>query len=289
MKALRLPGVSGSGTDLAGRAAGFLSLILLITGVPAAAEESQAAVWKVKEATFLYRSSLAIYSCGALRDRVTSVLRAIGARDDLDVRVSGCDVPLIPVEESMSPWGGTPSDRLPTGRPPTGRLSSRSADQGQLAQVRIRAMMPTKLTPAVLAEIDRDKSRRELVSRVTGDPAAKLNDPIVFPAQWQTVTLSRHSIGLVAEECELLEQMSRVIQQLGARVVRRSFSCDHRSVSHIPPQITVEAFLGVPFGTGIAPQTPAAGASEGEGEPDPGAPAAADAPPSEPSGDSQPK
>ena len=35
----------------------------------------------------------------------------------------------------------------------------------------------------MLAEIEKDKSRRDLISRVTGDPRAALNDPIVFPAE----------------------------------------------------------------------------------------------------------
>lgn len=273
MKALRSPSTSGSDTDHAvRRAAALLPLILFVIGLPVAAEESKAAVWKVTEVGFSYRSSIAIYSCSALQDRVASILRAIGARDDLDVRVTNCDtfdVPsVVPSEESRSAW-----------RTPSNSVLNRRTDRGQLAGVRVRLMMPTEVTPEVLAEIDRDKSRRELVSRVTGNPAARLNDPIVFPAQRQTITLSHRSIGLEPEECELLDQISTgVFRQLGVRVVRRSFTCDRNRVSRIPPELTVEAFVGIPFGTSTAPQTPAAG----ESDPDPSAPAASDAKPSEP-------
>jgi hypothetical protein len=101
----------------------------------------------------------------------------------------------------------------------------------------------------------------------------------VFPASWQSVTLSRDSIGIEPEECELLEQMSTdVFRQLGVRVVRGGANCDRRRASRISPKLTVKAFVGVPFGTGTVPQVPAAG----ESDPDPSTPAASDAEPSEP-------
>lgn len=281
MKALRSPRTSGSDTDHAvRRAAALLPLILFVicfpVGHPVAAEEPIAAVWKVKEVSFSYRSSIAIYSCSALQDRVASILRAIGARDDLDVRVTNCETsdipPVLPSQQSRNgnAWG-IPSDNL----------SNRRTDRTQWVNVRARLMMPTEVTPEVLAEIDKDKSRRELVSRVTGNPAAKLNDPIVFQAQRQAVTLSHRSIGLEPEECELLDQISSgVFRELGVRVVRRRLTCDHNRVSRIPPELTVEAFMGIPFGTSTAPQTPAAG----ESDPDPSAPAS-DANPAEPATD----
>jgi hypothetical protein len=269
MKALRSPSTSGSDTDHGvRRAAVLLPLILFVIGRPIAAEESKTAVWKVTEASFSYRSSIAVYSCGALQDRVRSILRAIGARDDLEVKVTGCDRSFVPVEEPQN-----------FSRIPSSHLLKQRTDGGQLANVRVRLMMPTVVTPEVLAELDRDKSRRELVSRVTGDSAARLNDPIVFLAQRQPVTLSHGSIGLEPEECELLEQMSTsVFRQLGVRVVQRSSFCDRNRVSRIPPKLTVEVLMGIPFGTSTAPQIPAAG----ESDPDPSAPAASDAEPSEP-------
>ena len=280
MKTLRSPSTPGSDTDHAVlRAAALLSLILLIVGPPATADESKAAVWKVTEVGFSYRSSVAVYSCSALRDRVTSILRAIGARDDVDVKVTNCDsfeVPTIgPSQEPGGVWR-TPSDSVLSR---TDSTLNRRTDRGQLAGVRVRLMMPTEVTPEILAEIDRDKSRRELVSRVTGNPAAALNDPVVFPAQRQTITLSHRSIGLEPEECELLDQISAgVFRQLGVRVVRRNFTCDRNHVSRIAPELTVEAFVGVPFGIGTPVQPPAAG----ENNPDPTTPAASDPKPAEP-------
>jgi hypothetical protein len=276
MKALRSPSMSGGDTDRGMlRSAALFLLSLLVMSLPVAAKESEAAVWKAREIVFSYRSSIAIYSCSGLQARVASILRAIGARDDLDVRVSNCDVAVFPTQESRFPT----QEPSGAGRSPFDRLADPRTGREQLANVRVRLMMPTVVTPEVLAEIDKDKSRRELVSRVTGNPAAKLNDPIVFPASWQSVTLSRDSIGIEPEECELLEQMSTgVFRQLGVRVIRGGANCDRRSVSRISPKLTVKAFVGVPFGTSAVPQVPAAG----ESDPDPSTPAAADAEPSEP-------
>lgn len=103
-------------------------------------------------------------------------------------------------------------------------------------------MMPVEVTPQVLAELEKDKSRRELLARVTGNP---LNEPIVFPAERRTVELSRQTLKLDAEECELLEQMSRALfKKLGIRVTR-STSCSRDRVSAIPPHMRVEALLPV--------------------------------------------
>lgn len=279
MKVLRSPSTSGSDTDREVRwAAVLLPLILLVLGFPVAAKESEAAVWKATEVVFSYRSSVAIYSCSGLEARVASIMRAIGARDDVDVRVTDCDAVVSPTQipkvYSQEPRGAW--------RSPFDSLVEPRAGREQFANVRVRLMMPTVVTPQVLAEIDKDKSRRELVSRVTGNPAASLNDPIVFPAKWQSVTLSRDSIGLEPEECELLSQMSTsVFRRLGVRVVRGSSICDRNGVSKIPPKLTVEALVGVPFGSGNLPQIPAAS----ESPPDPTTPAASDAEPSEPPAD----
>lgn len=284
MNAIRSRNRSGSDTGRAARsAAAFLSLILLGSSLQAATEapkaapeEPKVAVWKVVEVGFSYRSSVAIYTCEALRDRVSSILRAVGARDDIEVRVSSCDsfeVPsVIPTQEPGSRWGNR-SDGILTQR------EDQRSERTQLAGVRVRVMMPTEVTPEILAEIDRDKSRRELISKVTGNPAAAFNDPVVFPAQKQTVTLSRRTIGLEPEECELLDQISgSVFRQLKVRVVRRSFSCGRNGISHIPPELTVESFMGVPFGSSAVPHLPA----QGEGDPEPSAPPASESPPAAP-------
>jgi hypothetical protein len=269
----------------------FASVDAATTGEPEQAPpagkgtgESTVAVWKYKEVDFIYRSNLAIYSCTALESRVASILRGVGARDDVDVRVSDCREVLMPQDDTLDPW------RTST----KGYLDRRNREQ--LAHVRVRLQMPVEMTPDIVAELERDQARRELISRVTRDPAAKSDHPVVFPAQRQPVTLSRKTIGIEPEECELLDQIATsVFPQLDVRVVRRAYSCSKYQVSRIPPQMTVEALMEVPHDVRLPNLTPGA-ASESQAEtgseaasspppaqPDPGAPAESATPTEQPS------
>lgn len=232
----------------------------LFVAVPIAAAEGEeiAAVLKLHEVSFAYRSSATVLSCGEIRGRVASVLHALGAREDLEVRVNGCDTVVSPLERnggtwrdesdpyrtSSDPWR-TSSDPFDASSDEWGTSSDRFRRRGmgpkQSAHVRIRAMMPVEMTPEVREELKKDKSRRELISRV--NRSADLGEPIVFPAERRVVELSRQTIDLAPEECELMEQMSRrLFKEIGVRVVRRP-SCPRGGGSHIPPKLTVEALL----------------------------------------------
>ena len=223
-----------------------------------------AAVYKAREVDFFFRNSNTNYPCYALQNRVANILLAIGARDDLKVRVSDCD--LVPHANDTDPWDDTFRNPTDPFRNPADSFRTRRPEREQTVHVRVQLMTPVQMTPEVLAEIDKDKSRRELISRVTGNPMAAMNDPIVFGARRQTVTLSRKSVRLEPEDCELLEQMTTsVFRELDVRVVRRNFACDRGHTSRIAPQLTVEALL--PTGN-IVPAP-----SEGEKRGEQGAPA----------------
>ena len=143
----------------------------------------------------------------------------------------------------------------------------------------VRLFMPIEVTPEVLVELKRDRSRRELISHVTGNPAAKFNDPVVFTAQWQPVTLSRKTIDLKPAECELLDQMSaNDFGGLGPRVVRRDYSCDPNRVSHFSPRLDVDAFLVRCQTSAMLKRSPVAG----DDKADPSVPPASDEKPTEP-------
>ena len=272
-------------------ASAFLSLAPLVMSVQVAAQEQTAAVLKLQDVDFFYRSSVVLFSCSDLEGRVARTLRALGAREDIKVMVNGCDAVVAQPDEPPDTWQ-TPSRGSQTQTGPwqtpsssrwqtsSDRFGNRTAGREQSAHIRVRLMMPVEVTPEVLAEMEKDKSRRELISRVTGNPAASMNEPIVFPAQRQLITLSRRTIDLEPEECELLEQMSTsVFRQLDIRVVGTGPRCDRDQVSHMPPQVTVEALMPVmPTGPQLPQLTPA----EGENGPDPSAPAASDTTPSEP-------
>jgi hypothetical protein len=234
------------------------------------------AVWQERRLSFTYNSATSIYSCHALEARVASVLRAIGARDDIEVRAMGCDLAAMP-----TPRMGTPvRSRTGVTTMPADeryRTPGLAANPRQTATVFVTAMLPGEVNDAVYAELEKDKARRELVARATGNPAARFKDPILFAAERQRVTLSKDTIGLEAEECELIEQMaSSLLPQVDVRVVSRSGTlCSHGS--SLPPKIVVDAlmpFYGDP--SSILPSPPA----DTESSQEPG-PAGDGAPPSD--------
>jgi hypothetical protein len=242
-------------------------MLIALGSLACAAENEQAptitAVHKAQEVSFNYRTSGFRYSCHDIEKRVAAFLIAVGARDDIQVSARNCDPVMISsgntsmdMDMDVDPTFGRGSndpfgrDRAdPFGRDrndPWGRSAGyRRNEREQSAQVRIKLMMPVELTPQVLKEIEKDKSRRDLVSRVTGNPAASMNDPIVFAARREEVTLSQSTLkGLKAEDCDLLQQLTmQVIRKLDVKVKHQSFSCGPRSSSRIPPQLTVETLL----------------------------------------------
>jgi hypothetical protein len=210
-----------------------------IAGSAAAAAEQVAAVLKTHEVRFVYRSLVNVLACDELRDQIATILRALGARDDVQIRINDCQIVVIP-DEIEPPWDRSNREY------PRDIFRDRDFDQRQTSHVRVQVMFPIEATPQVLAEIDKDKSRRDLISRVTGDPAAALNDPIVFPAERKQLTLPRGTIRLRPEHCELLEQMiPTVFRELGIKVVGRQLRCDRYGRSRLAPKLTVEVLWPV--------------------------------------------
>ena len=254
----------------------FLAPVLLsLMTIPfATAQEQTAAVLKQHEVDFFYRSAVAPFSCDALERRVMSVLHALGARQDIEVKVSNCNYVInsqttIETGQSSSERYRRPSDPWASSSDPFGsssdRFRNRMTEREQSSHIRVRLMMPVEVTPEVLEELKKDKSRRELVSRVTDNPNVALDEPIVFPARRENITLSRRTLDLEPDECELLEQMSTsIFRELGLRLVSGRPSCDRDRISRIPPQLTVEALM--PIMPAVPKLTPP---GEGEKETDP--------------------
>ncbi len=217
--------------------------ISLIAGSAATADEQVAAVLKTHEIRFVYHSFVNVFACDELRSHIATILRALGARDDVQVRINDCQIVVIPGDNDL-PWDRSNRDY------PADIFREREFDQRQTSNVRVQVMFPIEATPQVLAEIEKDKSRRDLISRVTGDPAVALNDAIVFPAERKQITLSQATIRLRSEHCELLEQMiPTVFRELGIKVVRRHLGCDRYGRSRLAPKLTVEVLwpVGAPL------------------------------------------
>jgi hypothetical protein len=225
------------------------------------------AVLKTKEVDFIYRSTHSILACDELRNRVATILREVGARDDVQVSARECDMFVTPdargprrsdprVSGTFQPGSGgdlTGGDDA-FGRSSIDRQMERREElthgdhydryKTQTTPVHIQLMMPVVITPEILEEVERDKSRRALVSRVQGNKAAVNDDPIYFPAARREVTLSHDTIELESIDCELLEQMRRtVFRELDVKVTSGSLSCD--ASSSIKPKLTVESLLPV--------------------------------------------
>ena len=141
----------------------------LIAGSAATADDKITAVLKAQEVDFVYRSTVNLFACDELRNHVAVILRAMGARDDVRVRVNDCELVLIP-EDTSATW-----DRSLPGNPgnpvnPADRFRDPSDERRQFSTVHVWLMFPVEATPEIMAEIDKDKSRRDLISRVTGNP-----------------------------------------------------------------------------------------------------------------------
>src|SRR5687767_14227756 len=213
-----------------------------IAGSAATAAEPLAAVLKTHEVRFVYRSFVNVFACDELRNHIAAILRALGARDDVQVRINDCQIVVIP-DDTAPPWDRSNREY------PTDIFRDRDwdRDQRQTSHVRLQLMFPIEATPQVLAEIAKDKSRRELISRVMGDPVPALNDPIVFPAERKQVTLSQATVRMLRpEHCELLEQMiPSVFSKLGIKVVGKQFVCDRYGRSRMAPRLTAEVLWPV--------------------------------------------
>jgi len=194
------------------------------------------------ELRFVYRSLVNPLDCSELRNHIAVILSAVGARDDVKVRVTDCQIFLF---NDRSPAWSDDWDRYGV---PGSRFGT-DPDRWQTSNIHIEVMFPVEATPEVLAEIDKDKSRRELISRVTGNPLAAMNDPVIFPVQRREVTLSRGTIRLGPEDCELVEQMiPTVFRTLNLKVTAGKFSCDPHRRSSFAPKVVVETLwpVGMP-------------------------------------------
>jgi hypothetical protein len=233
---------------------------------PPAPSQPIEAAWKQREISFMYRSANNIYSCSALRSRVANLLRAVGVRDDMQIRIDGCDEfaggpgsrnggsgGSFDVQGNRGGFGnGNGGGFNNSSRFGSSRFSNDRNNNEQLAQVRIRLTSPVIATPEVLAAIEKGKGRRELLARVSGNAAAAFEDAGTFPARRAQIELSHKTVGLEAEECELLEQISNnVFRQLGVKIVRRSMICNPHENSRIPPSVTVDALVFAPVGAYI--------------------------------------
>lgn len=183
------------------RAGTGLAMVLSATAASAAtqavaagedASSTTSAVWVQREAELVYMGITSYYSCDGLRDKVRRVLDDLGMGAGLKVSARNC---------------------------------IRMTGPEVMPAVRIVAQVPTEATPEVLAQLESEAGKRELVARVKGVPPVEATAQ--FPAHRKLVVLEADPLGdLQAGDCELVEQLrDRVFPKLGIKVVEDRTQC----------------------------------------------------------------
>jgi hypothetical protein len=152
---------------------------------PAGAAPTVNAVWTEHEFTFTYFGRGTYYSCGGLDDKIEYLLTELGARPDLRVTVGCIDGPGVQLMPSA----------------------------------RIKVAVPTEATPELLAKLETEKSKRELIAKAKGNGAAVDVATAQFPAERRIVEFEgRHLDRINDGDCELLDQLlPQVLEKLGVR------------------------------------------------------------------------
>lgn len=191
-------------------------------GATADASQTVMAVWVEKEANFPYKGLTSYYSCTGIENKVSSILRAIGARPGFKVTARSC----IHDAGARGPFAGV--EPMPW--------------------VYIRAALPQPATPEALAELARTASKSELVARTKGQAAAASEATAQFPAHWTRVELLGRPTGPLQEgDCELVDEMAQgPFEQLGVKIVEKHMTCVPRQVNLGSIRLTLEVLRPVP-------------------------------------------
>jgi hypothetical protein len=217
----------GEGTDVviinrSGTICSWVGTLLLLAGAAGGAEVQQdpnmsatvPALWKEQDIVFFYQSFTTFYSCDSLARKVERILLHLGADPDLKIRTTGCET-------------GNTIARMPS--------------------LRIKVFAPVVVTPEVLAELDRNSSKRELIARVRGERRKGTEATEQFPAYWKRVSLSRGSLDLQPGDCDLIDQLKRkLLPLLAVRIVKDDTHCSTNQLSMGQPRLEVEALVKVP-------------------------------------------
>lgn len=165
------------------------------------------AVWKTQEIRYSYMGFTTAYNCDAAEDKIEAILRAVGAHPQTKVSATGCEL-------------NRPSRNF---------------------FVTITTATPIPLADAA-EKTSADVSKEELLKRL-GVASAQLEG--TFPAQWQTVDLTRNRrLNLEGGDCELLDGLkNQVMPKLGVKIVNSRVQCVPRQVSLVPPELTVSALM----------------------------------------------
>jgi hypothetical protein len=196
------PGAAGAGVDSSG-AGPELN--------PDGSDPSRtvSAIWVAREVSFTYYSPTSLYYCDGLREKVKWVMQQLGVMDGSKVYVRACfnggqdGMTYGPILDPLSR-----AERSP--------------------RVVIEAIVPQRVTPELLAELEKGQGTRELIDRVRGETSVVGNQEAQFAANTRQVTFDDGARRGRIEpgDCDLMAQMrDNVFRPLGFKIVQDNVNC----------------------------------------------------------------
>jgi hypothetical protein len=187
--------------------ASLLACLGSLGSTPARAQNTDA-IWKTHRVIFQYGSRSTAYSCKGLADKLSAILRRVGAHQDLRILATACD------------------------------------ESAGLARLEVLFRSPVPATPANLTEATDHDATELLTARLRGERLATAEDVERFEAQWETISLGRdRKLKLVPSDCDLLRQMtSELFSRMSINVTKRNARCSALGNFH-PPHLTVAALV----------------------------------------------
>jgi hypothetical protein len=176
------------------------------------APEEIDAIWDVQQLRFNFRSFRTHYACEALERKIANILRAVGARADVAVRIA-CD------------------DR-------------QFLNHGV---VNVTAAIPLYASDENIRRATTFDARERLIARVRNVPLPTAAYTESFPARWQRMSLARHRlVKLGAGDCDLLLAMNKqLFPKMSVALNRRSLNCS-TSATRLRPRFEVTALVPLP-------------------------------------------
>jgi hypothetical protein len=169
------------------------------------------AIWKLQRVEFNFRSMSTYYSCDGLRQKITNIMMAIGARDGVRV--------------DMRCNGGLTND----------------------AFTLITLKTPVEATAENIVAETTYSPELQLAARLNKVRLPSANDIEQFAAEWRSVELNRQRrLNLAAGDCELLRGLvTQVIPHLSVRVEKQRLNCAQGS-TRAKPVLHVTALMPAP-------------------------------------------
>lgn len=155
------------------------------------------------------------YSCDGLRDKVRSLLRQLGVRDDLKVSSAGC---------------------------------SSSTGIEQFPRLRIKVASAVEATPERLAALEERREQIELIAKVNEKRPDYDRQSLQFAARKRIVEFrDRRGSAIEQGDCEFMETFADdVLPKIGARIVEREIRCAPHQVSMNSIRLVVEVLEPAP-------------------------------------------